>query len=79
MNGEFYSVEDFWAERFIVYPNNSLTDGGTECLPSSEKEEEWRGKSDEPYYTTKPVEGSYFPYGGGPKICKGSFLLSRKR
>ena len=35
-------------------------------------------KGDKPYYTTEPVAGSYIPYGGGLKICKGRFYAKQE-
>ena len=80
VNGEVHPVDDFWAERFIVYPNNpSSGPRKPSAASSSTKEVKMEGeKSDKPYYTTKPVEGSYIPYGGGLKICKGRFYAKQE-
>ena len=79
VNGAFHSVEDFWAERFIVYPDNPSS--GTRKLsssPVSDRKEKKEREREKPYYTTKPVQGSYVPYGGGLKICKGRFYAMQE-
>lgn len=67
INGEFHSVEDFWAERFLVYPNDPLS--GPRKPGTSAKSKPVTiardAESNEPRYTTDPVAGSYIPYGGG--------------
>jgi cytochrome P450 len=81
VNGQLHYVEDFFAERFIVYPNDPSTgprkpsSASTSSAKTSSTTDE---KSDKPYYTTKSVEGSYIPYGGGLKICKGRFYAKQE-
>jgi cytochrome P450 len=85
VNGEVHPVDEFWAERFLVYPNDPST-GPRKPISSStatknsklEKKTEIGAKDEKPYYTTEPVAGSYIPYGGGLKICKGRFYAKQE-
>jgi len=74
VNGELHPVDDFWAERFIVYPS----DPSTGPRKPSGRDAEKSKKDGKPYYTTEPVAGSYIPYGGGLKICKGRFYAKQE-
>ncbi|KAE8443147.1 hypothetical protein EG329_002316 [Mollisiaceae sp. DMI_Dod_QoI] len=80
VNGEFHSVEDFWAERFLVYPNDPNT-GPRKPNPDSKlkvpKADE-KASDNKPKFTAAPVTGSYIPYGGGEKICPGRFYAKQE-
>ena len=79
VNGTFHSLEEVWAERFIVYPDNPLSGPRkSSASPVSTAAKDKGGEEQKPYYTTKPVEGSYVPYGGGLKICKGRFYAKQE-
>lgn len=93
VDGIFHSVDDFWAERFLVDPKDSstgprklgLTSGSSEKEKaqiakeeaSPVKEEKSKGE-EKKYFTTEPVTGSFVPYGGGLKICKGRFYAKQE-
>jgi hypothetical protein len=71
-NGE-HDVEDFWVDRFIVYPND----------PNSgpRKPDSAKSKSDkvkEPTFTVDSVNGAFIPYGGGQKMCPGRFYAKQE-
>ncbi|KAB8301307.1 hypothetical protein EYC80_003188 [Monilinia laxa] len=71
-NGE-HDVEDFWPERFIVYPNDPHS--GPRKPDSTKQTFE---KLAEPKLTTDTVNGSWVPYGGGQKICPGRFYAKQE-
>jgi cytochrome P450 len=72
----FHSVEDFWADRFIVYPHDPNSGPG-KAAPGGKKPRPAKSGG-EPYFTTDPVLGSFIPYGGGQKICPGRFFAKQE-
>ncbi|KAL2075856.1 hypothetical protein VTL71DRAFT_799 [Oculimacula yallundae] len=79
VNGEFHDVEDFWAERFIVYPNDQSTGPAKPGRDTKSKPKLAVKDSDNvPKFTIDSVTGSYIPYGGGQKICPGRFYAKQE-
>lgn len=81
VDGVFHSVDDFWAERFLVYPNDPTSGPrkpGTGPKVQSSQKVETKEKSNEAKYTTESVTGSFIPYGGGDKICPGRFFAKHE-
>lgn len=72
VDGE-HDVEDFWPERFIVYPNDPHS--GPRKLETSKHVSE---TITEPKLVTDTVNGSFIPYGGGQKICPGRFFAKQE-
>jgi len=60
------SVDEFWPERFLVFPNDPYSGPGKTTAVKGAKEEK-------PFYTTEGVNGSFIPFGGGSHICSGRF------
>ncbi|KAI1825086.1 cytochrome P450 [Xylaria intraflava] len=63
VNGE-HPVDQFWVGRFLTYPEKS---GG---VPG--------GQASSPTFSTKGLEGSWIPYGGGPRQCPGRHFAKRQ-
>lgn len=66
-----HSVEDFWAERFIVYPNEPNSGPrkhGRNSKPRAKTVSEEVGS---PKFSTDSVTGAYIHFGGGLNICPG--------
>lgn len=59
-----HPVDQFWVGRFLKYPQESDS--------SSSK-----GTSS-PEFSTKGLEGSWIPYGGGPRQCPGRHFAKRQ-
>lgn len=79
VNGEFHSVEDFWAERFIVYPNDPNSGPAKPGRDSKLKSKtSIKDGDNRPRFTIDSVTGSYIPYGGGQKICPGRFYAKQE-
>ena len=79
VNGQFHSVDDFWAERFLVYPNDPTTGPRKPGSDPKPRRTDERGSTDgKPVYTTDPVLGSYIPYGGGMNACPGRFYAKQE-
>jgi cytochrome P450 len=73
-----HSVEEFWAERFLVYPNDPTTGPrkpGTETKRTATKT---ASENNEPKFTADSVLGSFIPYGGGAKVCPGRFYAKHE-
>ena len=80
-----YSVDEFWSDRFLLYPND-LTSGPRR--PKAGSVSSSKSKSSKPYlesrdrgaprFSTEPVQGSFIPYGGGSKICPGRFYAKQE-
>lgn len=71
-NGE-HDVEDFWPDRFIVYPNDPYSGPRK---PDATKSKSTKVKK--PTFTADPVNGSFIPYGGGQKMCPGRFYAKQE-
>ncbi|PVH80017.1 cytochrome P450 [Cadophora sp. DSE1049] len=74
-----HSVEEFWAERFLVYPNDPNSGPAKPGRDSKSKTKSTVKDGDNsPKFTTDSVTGSYIPYGGGTKICPGRFYAKQE-
>jgi len=67
-----YPIDKFWVGRFLKY-NPSSTDGhkATISQPNS-------SPASSPTFSTKEFEGSWIPYGGGPRQCPGRHFAKRQ-
>ncbi|KAI1777004.1 cytochrome P450 [Hypoxylon cercidicola] len=75
-----HPIDTFWADRFLVYPGDP-TSGPIKpeirAAMTSERLQQQRveeGSKGSPYFSTKNLEGSYMPFGGGSGKCPGRFL-----
>lgn len=62
-----HPVDQFWAGRFLSYPS----EGDRADAQSS-------GPESSPIFSTKGLEGSWIPYGGGPRQCPGRHFAKRQ-
>lgn len=75
-NGDYeHPITSFWAERFLVYPNNPLSGP---VKPDSHEQPTAEGNSppithtdSEAKYSIEGLKGVYIPFGGGTNICPG--------
>jgi cytochrome P450 len=74
---DFHPVEDFWADRFIVYPNNPSS-GPSKAAALKKARPTNKSADDKPQFSAEPVAGSFIPYGGGQKICPGRFYAKQE-
>lgn len=59
-----HPVDQFWIGRFLKYPHEGDSDNSND--PRS------------PEFSTKGLEGSWIPYGGGPRQCPGRHFAKRQ-
>ena len=67
--GEVHDVEDFWADRFVVYPDDPFSGPrkpGKDVKVKVAGVED--GEKKEPRYNIDSVAGSFIPYGGGKSL-----------
>jgi cytochrome P450 len=72
-----YSVENFWADRFIVYPNDP-TSGPRKATPLEKARATTKSADDKPQFGAELIAGSFIPYGGGQKICPERFYAKQE-
>ncbi|PSR84021.1 cytochrome P450 [Coniella lustricola] len=63
-----HPVDQFWPGRFLKYPseNKNRDAYAKECCTTT------------PIFSTKGLEGSWIPYGGGPRQCPGRHFAKRQ-
>lgn len=61
-----HPLDEFWVGRFLNYPSEN------ECGDSKAH------TSSTPVFSTKGLEGSWIPYGGGPRQCPGRHFAKRQ-
>ncbi|KAI1370593.1 cytochrome P450 [Hypoxylon crocopeplum] len=62
-----HTVDQFWVGRFLKYPSKGAQ-GDTQLQDSASS----------PTFSTKELEGSWIPYGGGPRQCPGRHFAKRQ-
>lgn len=74
-DGNQYPLERFWAERFLVYPNDP-TSGPTRTNQQSKAGRS--PASNGPSFSVEGLGGSWIPYGGGYRACPGRHFAKRE-
>jgi cytochrome P450 len=74
----FHSVEDFWADRFILYPHDPSSGPSKASSLKKSRAAAAAKDAEKPQFSAEPVTGSFIPYGGGQKICPGRFYAKQE-
>jgi cytochrome P450 len=69
-----YPVNHYWAERFLVYPNDPTSgplrfNASKPRVPAPDVSSHITGS--EPHFTMDGLAGAWLPYGGGNRQCPG--------
>lgn len=62
-----HSVEEFWAERFIIYPDDPHSGPVLKSTAQHERDD----KKAVPRFSLDGTAGSWVPFGGGTRMCPG--------
>ncbi len=62
-----HPVDQFWIGRFLKYPSENAHGNTQQHDPACS-----------PIFSTKELEGSWIPYGGGPRQCPGRHFAKRQ-
>lgn len=74
-------VRAFWAERFLEYPDSATGAARDHKGPRMRYADEGGRTAEEDRgakVVTSGIQGHYFPYGGGVKICPGRFFAKQE-
>lgn len=78
--GHPHPVDEFWAERFLIYPSdpNSGPLKHKDQYDSSEKDQEPNGKGKGPKFSLGGLSGAWMLFGGGRRQCPGREFASKR-
>ncbi|KAK4171530.1 cholesterol 7-alpha-monooxygenase [Triangularia setosa] len=72
--GGQHPIKMFWADRFIVYPNDPESGPIRADLRKREVKVADEKNGSKPAFTTEGLDGAWVPYGAGIPICPGRLI-----
>ena len=78
-HGASHPVEEFWAERFLIYPGSASKKqqpDRSRTFPNTNSEASETTAA--PIFSLKGKEDSWMPYGGGKNICPGRHFAKQE-
>ena len=75
-----HPVEEFWADRFLIYPNNPRSGPLRNPVAEITKDakQESGSKENIPRFSTTGLTGAWIPYGGGNNMCPGRHFAKQE-
>jgi cytochrome P450 len=81
-DGGAHPVEKFWADRFLVYPDDPDSDPCRKAAAPTKGEQvrppHATASTGPPNFTLSGTSGHFIPCGGGPRSCSGRHFAKRR-
>lgn len=75
---EPHSLDDFWADRFLVYPGKPHS-GPLKNPPATRKTDQGNEiEEDGPRFSMTGLTNTWIPYSGGARLCPGRHFAKRE-
>ena len=66
-----HPIDEFWADRFLTYPDHDAGSEDNEAHRSIFKDSRDANLGTPPVFSLKSLENCWVPFGGGPTMCPG--------